>query len=306
MVYYQTWDQWWSQQDKQKDWFDKGLTAENAYQYWIVNIATLPVEPIPPPPVCEYVYTEWGPCQPNGIQRRELVSMSPSGCVGTPILVQPCSYTPPKPEEGPIIEPVPGVLPATFARIILIDGIKYMGTFVWDGLAYKMVSKDRWYRQKIPYQNVEARIYNPSELSTIIANAYGTHDILLQNGQDYYYGMPFSFYDDALGQIQMTIDTMDVAGGQPIGVQPWGAIGFGQGDCDDKAHLALSMLRYFWPGCAVAEVFGTVYNQTTAGHAWNLCVNDKAEIMQLDLTQVIGPPRPHRIDPNNSVTWEYF
>lgn len=306
MAYYQTWDKWWASQDQQHDWFDQGKTAEDAYQYWVSNIATLPIEPLPPPPACEYIYSEWGPCRSDGTQIRTLLSQSPKGCVGTPILIQACSYAPPVEPPDPVIEPVPGMLPSTFMRIVVVDNVKYMGTFVWDGISYVMVNKAQWYRQKNPYQNVDARIYNPSELSTIIANAYGTKNIPMQNGQDYYYGIPFEKYEEALGQIQLLLDMADVAGGLPIGIQPWGSIGYGTRDCDDYAHFALSMLRYFWPGCAVAEVFGTVYNQSTAGHAWNLVVNDKGEIRQLDLTQVIGPPRPHEINPTNSVTWVYF
>lgn len=46
----------------------------------------------PPPASCEYVYSAWGECV-NGVQSRTVVSATPAGCVGTPILTQTC--TPP-------------------------------------------------------------------------------------------------------------------------------------------------------------------------------------------------------------------
>jgi hypothetical protein len=43
---------------------------------------------------CTYVYGSWGNCQADGTQTRALQSSSPSGCVGTPVLTQPCAYVP--------------------------------------------------------------------------------------------------------------------------------------------------------------------------------------------------------------------
>lgn len=48
-----------------------------------------------PPAACSYTYYEWGACQPNGTQTRTVNYATPSGCVGTPVLSQSCTYVPP-------------------------------------------------------------------------------------------------------------------------------------------------------------------------------------------------------------------
>ena len=44
-------------------------------------------------PRCTYTYSEWGPCQPNNTQTRTVISSSPAGCAGTPVLSQSCIPT---------------------------------------------------------------------------------------------------------------------------------------------------------------------------------------------------------------------
>jgi hypothetical protein len=51
----------------------------------------------PPPESCAYVYSAWSACGPDGIQTRTVLSSSPSGCVGAPVLTQSCVYMPPPP-----------------------------------------------------------------------------------------------------------------------------------------------------------------------------------------------------------------
>jgi hypothetical protein len=46
---------------------------------------------------CTYTYDAWGACQSNGTQTRNLLTSSPAGCTGTPILSQACTYVPPTP-----------------------------------------------------------------------------------------------------------------------------------------------------------------------------------------------------------------
>lgn len=46
----------------------------------------------PPPTSCTYTYSAWGPCV-NGTRTRTVVSATPVGCVGTPILSELCSVT---------------------------------------------------------------------------------------------------------------------------------------------------------------------------------------------------------------------
>src|SRR5574341_755650 len=46
---------------------------------------------------CAYTYSAWGACQSNGTQTRSMLTSSPAGCTGTPILSQSCTYVPPTP-----------------------------------------------------------------------------------------------------------------------------------------------------------------------------------------------------------------
>ena len=55
---------------------------------------------IPPPAACNYTYDAWGACQPNNTQTRNLLSSSPAGCTGTPVLSQACTYGSPAPACG--------------------------------------------------------------------------------------------------------------------------------------------------------------------------------------------------------------
>jgi mono/diheme cytochrome c family protein len=49
----------------------------------------------PPPATCTYTYGAWGTCQADGTQTRAVLSSSPSGCTGTPVLTQSCTAPPP-------------------------------------------------------------------------------------------------------------------------------------------------------------------------------------------------------------------
>ncbi len=53
--------------------------------------------PPPPPTACTYTYSAWGACQPDGTQTRTVVSATPAGCTGTPVLTQTCTPPPPPP-----------------------------------------------------------------------------------------------------------------------------------------------------------------------------------------------------------------
>ena len=44
---------------------------------------------------CTYMYNPWGACQSDSTQTRTVATSSPSGCTGTPVLSQSCTYTPP-------------------------------------------------------------------------------------------------------------------------------------------------------------------------------------------------------------------
>ncbi|MBI5638885.1 MAG: SUMF1/EgtB/PvdO family nonheme iron enzyme [Nitrospirae bacterium] len=48
------------------------------------------------PPICtSYTYSDWGACQSDNTQTRTMLSSSPAGCTGTPVLSQACTYVPP-------------------------------------------------------------------------------------------------------------------------------------------------------------------------------------------------------------------
>jgi hypothetical protein len=55
-----------------------------------------------PASTCTYTYSAWSACQPNGTQTRTVVSSSPAGCTGTPVLSQSCTYTPPPPSSSQV------------------------------------------------------------------------------------------------------------------------------------------------------------------------------------------------------------
>jgi len=61
-----------------------------------VNTAALTPTPVPQP--CTYTYSAWSACQPNNTQTRTVISSSPEGCTGTPILSRSCTYVPPTEE----------------------------------------------------------------------------------------------------------------------------------------------------------------------------------------------------------------
>ena len=60
-----------------------------------VRITTETSAPSPTP--CVYTYSAWGACQSNGAQTRTVLTATPAGCTGTPILSQSCIYVPPTP-----------------------------------------------------------------------------------------------------------------------------------------------------------------------------------------------------------------
>ncbi len=42
---------------------------------------------------CAYTYDAWSACQSDGTQTRNMLTSSPAGCTGTPVLSQPCTYS---------------------------------------------------------------------------------------------------------------------------------------------------------------------------------------------------------------------
>lgn len=46
---------------------------------------------------CSFTYSAWSTCQSNGTQTRTVLSSSPRGCTGTPVLTRSCTYVAPGP-----------------------------------------------------------------------------------------------------------------------------------------------------------------------------------------------------------------
>jgi len=44
---------------------------------------------------CTYTYSDWGVCQSDSTQLRTMLTSTPTGCTGTPVLSQACTYVPP-------------------------------------------------------------------------------------------------------------------------------------------------------------------------------------------------------------------
>ena len=61
------------------------------------DAASHPAVTPPPPAACTYTYSTWGSCQSTNTQTRTVVSSSPTGCTGTPVVTQACVYVPPPP-----------------------------------------------------------------------------------------------------------------------------------------------------------------------------------------------------------------
>ena len=76
-----------------------GTGDSNYFKMDEVVIADRYIGPIsgttPPVTPCTYTYSTWGACQSNGTQVRTVTASTPSGCTGTPVLTQTCTYVPP-------------------------------------------------------------------------------------------------------------------------------------------------------------------------------------------------------------------
>jgi mono/diheme cytochrome c family protein len=80
-----------------------GLTAAQIQAIASALATATPPPPPPPPAACTYTYAAWSACV-NGTQTRTVVSASPAGCTGTPVLSQACTVTPPPPPPPPAID----------------------------------------------------------------------------------------------------------------------------------------------------------------------------------------------------------
>lgn len=69
-------------------WRGPGLSCDNTSRF---------------PSTCNYIYSPWSSCQPDGTQSRTVQSSNPAECSGTPILTQACTPTPPNSVWGKIV-----------------------------------------------------------------------------------------------------------------------------------------------------------------------------------------------------------
>ena len=70
-----------------------GMTAQD-YANFFASLSSTPT-PTPTPAACTYTYDVWGACQSNNTQTRNMLTSSPSGCTGTPVTTQACTYVAP-------------------------------------------------------------------------------------------------------------------------------------------------------------------------------------------------------------------
>jgi hypothetical protein len=74
-------------------------SLSNLFALQIQAIATAltstPTSTTPSPTTCTYTYDVWGACQSNNTQTRIVLTTTPAGCTGTPVVSQACTYTPP-------------------------------------------------------------------------------------------------------------------------------------------------------------------------------------------------------------------
>ena len=89
--------------------------------------STIPCVGTPPPTPCTFTYTNFGPCQPNGTQTRTELSRTPSGCTGTPLLIQPCTYVPP-------VTPIVKLTPLTRLATGKLYAASYPSNKAFDGI----------------------------------------------------------------------------------------------------------------------------------------------------------------------------
>jgi hypothetical protein len=61
------------------------------------STVTSTLTPTTVPVACTYTYDVWGACQSNNTQTRNVMTTTPTGCTGTPVVSQSCTYVPPTP-----------------------------------------------------------------------------------------------------------------------------------------------------------------------------------------------------------------
>lgn len=89
--------------------------------------STSPITSFTVPSNCTYDYSSWGNCSSSSVQTRVVNSSSPSDCIGTPILSQPCTYTPPisTPINTPTTDPTE-VNPDGKDDVYLVEYMPYL------------------------------------------------------------------------------------------------------------------------------------------------------------------------------------
>jgi hypothetical protein len=85
-----------------KGWGGSGGSGESCFDFGTNPTCTLTMEGdkivwanFDTCTTCTYTYSAWSACQPNNTKTRTVISSSPPGCVGTPVLSQSCTYVPP-------------------------------------------------------------------------------------------------------------------------------------------------------------------------------------------------------------------
>jgi len=71
----------------------EGATEKVNHFYFAWAVRDGDSSPTPPPQPCTYTYSDWGACQPDNTQTRTVLTATPEGCTGTPVLSKSCIYS---------------------------------------------------------------------------------------------------------------------------------------------------------------------------------------------------------------------
>ncbi len=156
-------------------------------------------------PVCTYIYSEWGVCQPNNTQSRTVISSSPSGCTGTPILTQSCTYTSQTFSPEQYIQSEDGTLSS------LQTGTSGSDTYVYTSAANQGSASYTFSIQSAGQYRMEARILAGASDTAGANSWYVGLDSENANGNDIY-------AYDALEATTFTRDNVSLRGpsGTPV------------------------------------------------------------------------------------------
>ena len=104
--------------DKIQDWLKtiadyRGLCLTKLYPKPQPPAPPKPPTTTAPPPTCTYSYSAWSECLPDGTRSRTILSGTPAGCAGTPVITETCTYKPPPPPVPAAVKVIGGGISCT-------------------------------------------------------------------------------------------------------------------------------------------------------------------------------------------------